>query len=49
MAAWQWEVGVSIGTVNTAYLWKVPIPRIGVGYRFGSDLSIVRLVFGSAF
>ena len=49
MADLQWEVGVTIGTVNTAYLWKVPIPRIGVGYRFGSDLSIVRLVFGSAF
>ena len=49
MAALQWEVGVTIGTVYPAYLWKVPIPRIGVGYRFGSDLSIVRLVFGSAF
>lgn len=49
MAAVQWEVGVTIGTVNTSYLWKVPIPRIGIGYRFGSELSIVRLVFGSAF
>jgi hypothetical protein len=49
MAALQWEVGVTIGTVRTSYLWKIPIPRIGVGYRFGSDLSIVRLVFGSAF
>ena len=49
MSAVQWEVGVTIGTVNTSYLWKVPIPRIGVGYRFGSGLSIIRLVFGSAF
>jgi hypothetical protein len=49
MAAVQWELGVTIGTVNTSYLWKVPIPRIGIGYRFGSDLSIIRLVFGSAF
>ena len=49
MAALQWEVGVTIGTERTSYLWKIPIPRIGVGYRFGSDLSIVRLVFGSAF
>ena len=49
MAELQWEVGVTIGAVNTAYLWKVPIPRIGLGYRFGGDLSIVRLVFGSAF
>ena len=49
MAALQWEMGVTIGTVRTSYLWKIPIPRIGVGYRFGSDLSIIRLVFGSAF
>jgi len=49
MDALQWELGVTIGTVNPSYLWKVPIPRIGVGYRFGNDLSAVRLVFGSAF
>jgi hypothetical protein len=49
MAALQWEVGVTIGTAYPSYLWKIPIPRIGVGYRFGSDLSIVRLVFGAAF
>lgn len=49
MAAVQWEVGVTIGTVQTSYLWKIPIPRIGVGYRFGADLSVFRLVFGSAF
>jgi hypothetical protein len=49
MAAFQWEVGVTIGTVRPSYLWKIPIPRVGVGYRFGSDLSIVRLVFGAAF
>jgi hypothetical protein len=49
MAAVQWEVGFTMGTVQTSYVWKIPIPRIGLGYRFGSDLSIVRLVFGSAF
>jgi hypothetical protein len=49
MAEVQWEVGFTIGTVQTSYVWKIPIPRIGLGYRFGSDLSIVRLVFGSAF
>jgi hypothetical protein len=49
MSALQWEVGMTIGTVNTAYVWKVPVPRIGLGYRFGRDLSVVRLVFGSAF
>jgi hypothetical protein len=49
MDAVQWEVGITIGTVQPSYLWKIPIPRIGLGYRFGSDLSVVRLVFGSAF
>lgn len=49
MSAVQWEVGVTIGTVRTAYVWRIPVPRIGLGYRFGNDLSIVRLVFGSAF
>jgi hypothetical protein len=49
MSALQWEVGMTIGTVQPAYLWGVPLPRIGLGYRFGRDLSVVRLVFGSAF
>ena len=49
MAAAQWEMGVTIGTVRTSYLWKIPIPRVGLGYRFASDLSIFRVVFGSAF
>ena len=49
MSAFEWEVGVTLGTVHTSHIWKLPIPRIGLGYRFGSGLSIVRLVFGSAF
>ena len=49
MAALQWEVGVTVGTEQTAYLWGVPIPRIGFGYRFGNHLAVTRLVFGAAF
>lgn len=49
MSALQWEVGMTIGTVQPAYVWSVPLPRIGLGYRFGRDLSVVRLVFGAAF
>jgi hypothetical protein len=49
MSALQWEVGMTIGTDGTAYLWGIPLPRIGLGYRFGQDLSAVRLVFGAAF
>jgi len=49
MSALQWEIGMTIGTVQTAYLWSVPLPRLGVGYRFGRDLSVFRVVFGAAF
>jgi hypothetical protein len=49
MSALQWEVGMTIGTVEPAYLWNIPLPRIGLGYRFGRDLSVVRVVFGAAF
>jgi hypothetical protein len=45
----QWEVGVTVGTVNTAYIYRVPVPRLGIGYRFGAHLSAFRLVFGAAF
>jgi len=30
-------------------LWWIPIPRIGVGYRFGNGLSAIRVVFGSPY
>ncbi len=54
ISAAQWELGVTVGTVNTAYLCtanicKIPLPRIGIGYRFGAGLSAFRLVFGAAF
>ncbi len=45
----QWEVGVTVGTVNTAYIYRIPVPRLGIGYRFGAHLSAFRLVFGAAF
>lgn len=45
----QWEFGVTIGSEKPAYLWKIPLPRIGVGYRFGNSLSVFRIVFGAPF
>jgi hypothetical protein len=27
-------------------LWKIPLPRIGVGYVFGQDLAALRIVLG---
>ena len=45
----QWEFGVTVGSEKPAYLWKIPLPRIGVGYRFGDSLSVFRIVFGAPF
>ena len=42
----QYEVGVTYGPSESARLWKIPIPRIGIGWRFGEDLSAFRLVIG---
>ena len=49
IAPLQWELGITFGTERTVYFWKVPVPRIGFGYRFGDGLSIFRLVFGAPF
>jgi hypothetical protein len=45
----QFELGVTFGTTETIRIWQIPLPRIGVGYRFGNGLSIYRLVFGAPF
>jgi len=45
----QWELGVTFGTERTTHIWKLPLPRVGFGYRFGDGLSIFRLVFGAPF
>lgn len=43
----QYEVGVTFGSRESLKIWKITLPRIGVGYLFGQDLSALRLVFGS--
>jgi hypothetical protein len=45
----QYEIGVTLGTTESRRIWHVPIPRVGVGYRFGSNLDVVRIVFGTPF
>ena len=42
----QYEVGVTYGPGESARLWKIPIPRIGFGWRFAEELSAFRLVIG---
>ena len=48
-AAMQYEVGVTLGATEPLRLWGVKLPRVGLGYRFGSGLSVVRVVFGSPY
>jgi hypothetical protein len=43
----QYEVGATFGTKEKVKVWKIPIPRIGIGYRFGEELSVFRIVFGT--
>jgi hypothetical protein len=47
--ATQVELGLTFGTTQTVRLWRIPLPRVGLGYRFGGDLGVFRLVFGSPF
>jgi hypothetical protein len=43
----QYEAGMTFGSRSSMKLWKIPLPRVGVGYVFGHDLSVVRIVFGA--
>jgi len=42
----RYEVGITVGTAEPARWHKVPLPRVGLGYRFGDDLGAARLVIG---
>jgi len=44
----SFETGLTFGTRKPAKLWKIPIPRIGIGYRFGPEISVFRIVLGIA-
>ena len=45
----QLEVGVTVGPHSRITVWRIPMPRLGVGYRFSDDLGVWRLVFGQPF
>lgn len=46
----QFEVGFTLGATETIRIWRIPLPRLGFGYRFGGDgLSVYRIVFGSPY
>lgn len=45
----QFELGLTLGTDPPVRLWRIPLPRVGVAWRFGEQLSAFRVVFGAAF
>ena len=42
----EYEAGMTFGSREPARFWGIPMPRLGVGYVFGPDLSSVRIVLG---
>src|SRR5882672_674511 len=34
---YQFETGVTIGPRSRMTVWKIPVPRLGIGYRFGRE------------
>ncbi len=45
----QYEIGITRGTTETTRVWQIPLPRLGIGYRFGSNLDVFRIVIGTSF
>ncbi len=45
----QYEVGFTLGATQGLRIWKLPVPRLGFGYRFGDGLEVYRLVIGSPY
>ena len=42
----QWEFGVTLGTRTPLKFLGFKLPPVGMSYRFGNDVSAVRIVFG---
>lgn len=47
--ALQFEVGLTLGATQSLRIWRMPLPRIGLGYRFGDGVTVYRLVLGSPY
>ena len=43
------ELGFTFGTTPKVKLWFIPLPRIGLGYRWGPNVTGIRLNFGFPF
>jgi hypothetical protein len=47
--SWNYELGLSFATEPALQLWKVKLPWIGLGYRFGDHTRGIRLSFAFPF
>ena len=45
----QFEAGFVFGVSPRWYVWHMPVPKLGVSYRFAGDLSTLRIVIGAPF
>jgi hypothetical protein len=45
----QFEFGFTFGATERWQVWRIPLPRLGFGYRFGDGLSVYRFVIGSPY
>lgn len=45
----QFEAGVVLGARPAWKIWRIPLPRVGLSYRFAGDVSAVRVVLGAPF
>jgi hypothetical protein len=43
------ELGLSFGTTPSLTVWSIRLPRLGLGYRWGSGVRGIRLNFGFPF
>jgi hypothetical protein len=41
----RWELGVTYGPMARRTVWRIPLPRVGVSYRFGQGVTGVVLRF----
>jgi hypothetical protein len=44
-----WELGVSVSTEPAVTLWKIKLPWLGLGYRFGDVFEGIRINFSFPF
>jgi hypothetical protein len=45
----RYEVGVKFGWAERGRVWRIPVPRVGLGYRFGSGVTSIRIIISGRY